>query len=191
MNCPNCGESLQPSAKFCSACGARLEREKPAEPAAEPQPVKVLDAGGRLMLSGTRAEDVQRALDKYLGEGAHVITTVCLVGRTWTAACTLPPRKQGMEDTQSLSLAEVQQAIAGAKAAEDPEFADDGCRVEEAGFTRVVYGPSKAAVERRYERLHELGAELVGEIEEIDGEWVAVCDMGGAGSGYRWNQRSS
>lgn len=197
MYCPNCGEAQEQAANFCPACGTRLAKKAASSPVAtapEPdpansspdsaQPVKVLDAGTRLLLSGGHAADVQAALDKYLSQGAHVITEPCLVGKAWTAACTIPPRKENMDDTRSLSLAVLQEA--SAIPAEDAHLAHDGCRVEEAGFKRLVYGPSKAAVQRRYEHLHQYGAELVGEIEEIDGEWVAVCDMGGATSGYRW-----
>lgn len=213
MYCPNCGEAQDESAKFCSACGARLARKPAAAPVAPPpaapapaapvaaeadsgppQPVKILDAGNRLMLIGTRAADVQKALDKYLGEGARVITSVCQVGKTWTAACTLPPKKKSMEDTQSLSLADLQQALAQAKppepSEEEAEMADDGCRIEEAGFKRLIYGPSKEAVERRLRHLQRFqGAQLVGEVEQVDSEWIAVCDIGGAGPGYRWGDK--
>jgi hypothetical protein len=203
MYCPNCGESQEQTANFCMACGTRLGRKAagqaspakapdtaqvpPADGAGDPpQPVKVLDAGTRVLFSGARAEDVQRALDKYVADGSHVVTALCQVGKIWTAACTIPPRKERMDDTQSLSLAEVKQASATRAEFEDPEFAHDGCRVEEAGFKRLVYGPSKAAVQRRYEHMKQFGAQLVGEIEETDGEWVAVCDTGGATTSFKW-----
>jgi hypothetical protein len=192
MQCSSCGAARQRTANFCPACGVRLDRAPTVEarsPETAPQPVKVLDAGGRLMLTGLRGEDVQEALEKYLAEGAHLITDLCQVGKTWTAACTLPPKKRAMADTQSLSLAELQEALVEGIPApvEDPELAQDGCRIEEVGFKRIIYGPSKEAVQRRYEHMRRcFGAELVGEVERTEAEWSAVCDTGGVDPGYRW-----
>ena len=42
-------------------------------------------------------------------------------------------------------------------------------------------------MEIKVEEMKQLGAELIGEIEEENGEWVAVCDTGGVqNTGYRW-----
>jgi hypothetical protein len=143
--------------------------------------VKVFDAGNRLLLSGGAAADVQQALEKYVHEGAHVVTPVCRIGKAWTAACTIPPRKENLDDTDTLALAAVNQAIAAKK-----DDLDDGCRVEELGLKRLLYGPSRLAVQRRVEHMEQFGARLVGQIEQVEGEWVALCDMGGVDSSYRW-----
>lgn len=140
--------------------------------------LKVLDAGDRLLLSGASAEEVQQALDRQVERGAQVVTPPCQVGRSWTAACTVPPSAGAADDTTTLSLAQITQA------AEKPRYdTNDGCRIEEMGLKRMVFGPSRAAVERRLEYLQQFGAQLLGEIEQIGEEWVAVLDMG-AGS-YR------
>ena len=198
MFCPNCGEPHELKANFCSACGTKLARKgsSPLPPPAggrtpplpeldgnrtPPQPVKVLDAGDRLLITGGNAEEVQQALDRLVAMGAKVLTALCQVGRSWTAACTLPAKAESIDDTGSLSLAEVKKAAAGKHGYD----ADDGCRVEELGFKRMVFGPSRLAVQRRFEHMKQFGAQLVGEIEQIDEEWVAVLDMD-AGSTYRW-----
>ena len=152
------------------------EEEKPSAP----QPVKVFDAGDRLLLSGTNAEEVQQALDRHVERGAKVVTRLCQVGRSWTAACTLPPKPGSADDTTTLSLAEIRKA-----AVQEARYdTNDGCRIEELGLKRMVFGPSRLALERRIEHLQQFGAQLLGEIEQIDEEWVAVLDMG-AGSAYR------
>lgn len=144
--------------------------------------VKALDAGDRILLSGAQAADVESALQSYLERGAKVISRPTQVGKSWIAACTIPPRTMTLEDSQALHLAEA--SASGAGKAAEPE---DGCRVEELGFKRIVYGPSLVAVQRRVEEMKHFGAELIGEIEEVEGEWVAVCDFGGAqNTGYRW-----
>ena len=180
MFCPNCGEPHELKANFCSACGTKLARKEEEQPRA-PQPVKVLDAGDRLLLSGGSGAEVQQALDRQVRMGATVVTPLCQVGRTWTAACTIPPKTESMDDTGSLSLADVRQAGAENK----PEEPNDGCRVEKLGFKRMVFGPSRAAVQRRLEHMKQFGAQPVGEIEQLDEQWVAVLDMD-AGSTYRW-----
>ncbi len=197
MYCPNCGSQQGAGANFCSGCGTRLGSVRAAPPLSatplpalsssdvaperpDPDAVKVLDAGDKLLLSGGRSIDVAAALARYVKKGAREVTPVCQVGASWTAACTFPPK--GMDDTQSLSLAEVSKAGAA-----KPDAPDDGCRVEELGFKRIVYGPSLLAVKLRIEHLKQFGAHQVGEIEEAEGEWVAVCDTGGAANtGYKW-----
>jgi hypothetical protein len=142
--------------------------------------LKMLDAGDRILLSGSSAEEVQQALDRQVERGAKVVTPPCQVGRTWTAACTLPPKAGPADDTTTLSLAEIEKAAVQAATYDT----NDGCRIEELGLKRMVFGPSRVAVERRIEYLRQFGAQLLGEIEQIDEEWVAVLDMG-AGSAYR------
>lgn len=145
--------------------------------------VKALDAGDRILLSGAQAAEVESALQGYIERGAKVITPVVQVGKNWIAACTIPPRTMSLDDPQAIHLAEASAAGNDRKAAE----LEDGCRVEELGFKRIVYGPSLVTVQRRVEEMKHFGAELIGEIEELDDEWVAVCDFGGAqNTGYRW-----
>lgn len=201
MFCPHCGAQQDSAANFCSACGTRLAARKPAAeapapPAAPlpslgavggqddtPQPVKVLDAAGKLLLSGSRAEDVAKTLADYLQQGAKLVTPLYQVGKSWTAVCTMPPKAEGPDQTQTLSLA----GIAAAQTAALDEEPEDGCRVEKLGFKRIIYGPSARAVRMRIEFLQQYGAELVGDVEEFDGEWTAVCDLGDAkNTGYRW-----
>ena len=196
MFCPNCGEAHELKANFCSACGTKLARKgSPLPPAAgtatpplpeleerrAPQPVKVLDAGDRLLLSGGSADEVQQALDEHVAKGAKVLTPVCQVGRAWTAACSIPTKIQSIDDTSSLSLADLRDAATAPKQ-EEPQ---DGCRVEKLGFKRIVFGPSRLAVERRLEHMKQFGAQVMGEIQQDGEEWVAVLDMD-AGSAYRW-----
>ena len=193
MFCSNCGTGHQPEAKFCSACGSRLGApaspppsapaapERPA-PSAGPSTFKILDAGDKLLLSGDNAAEVEAALQGYLKDGAKLVTSLCQVGRAWTAACTIPPTKKNLDDTQSLSLAEMKVAITQAI-----DERDDGCRVEVLGFKRLVYGPSALSVKLRIDHMRQYGAQLIGEIEEDNGEWVAVCDVGSAkDTGFRW-----
>lgn len=124
-------------------------------------------------------------LQKYIGRGAKLITPVTRVGRSWVAACSIPPKTANMDETQTLKLQEVADAAAAAAAAARDE--DDGCRIEEFGFKRIVYGPSIIAVKIRLDRMKHYGAEVIGEIEVQGEEWVAVVDMGSEkNTGYRW-----
>jgi hypothetical protein len=187
MYCTNCGAQQDSASNFCSACGQRLAASTPPAPPVPPaeasQPVKVLDAAGKLLLSGSRAEDVERTLGEFLAQGARLVTPLYQVGKSWTAVCTVPPKSEGPDQTQTLSLASIT-AVQTAVGDEEP---DDGCRVEKLGFKRIIYGPSARAVRLRIEFLQHFGAELVGDVEEFDGEWTAVCDMGDArNTGYRW-----
>ena len=60
----------------------------------------------------------------------------------------------------------------------------DKTKVEKLGFKRIVTGPTKASVQLR---VADMGATLIGEIEEVDGTWTAVCDTGGTeNTGFRW-----
>ena len=57
-------------------------------------------------------------------------------------------------------------------------------KVEKLGLKRIVTGPTKASVQLT---VAEMGAALIGDIEEVDGTWTAVCDTGGTqNSGFRW-----
>ena len=144
--------------------------------------VKVLDAGGKLMLTGTASSVVEAALGEYLRRGSKVLSPVSRLGSSWTAVCTVPPELKSLDSSQSLHLSDVDQALVQKSSESSAE-----CRVEELGFKRIVYGPSRLIVEIKVEEMKQFGAELIGEIEEENGEWVAVCDTGGVqNTGYRW-----
>ena len=123
--------------------------------------VKVLDANGMRMLSGPAASAVEHALNRYIEQGSTVISAVSQVGKNWVASCTIPPKDTGLD------------------AGQKPTALDDGCRVENFGFKRIIYGPSQLIVQIRVEQMRKFGAHLVGDIEQEGEEWVAVCDIGG------------
>ena len=135
--------------------------------------LKILDAGANILFSGATYGEVEAALARYVDGGSKVITPTSQVGQAWVAACTVP--KATLDDTQTLRLAEFK-LPAAPKPPPEPTY---GCRVEEVGLKRIVYGPSEAAVQLRVAQLMLKGAALVAEPEEAFGEWVAVCDTGG------------
>src|SRR5271167_4481708 len=161
MFCHECGERLVEGAKFCGSCGTKLAAAAPSPPPLEEIParapmapvapdsgsdeVKVLDAGDKYVLSGTRSAAVEKILQKFLKRGAKLITPVSSVGKGWAAACTIPPAATSMDETQTLSLLDITKAVANTR----PEEPEDGCRVEEFGFKQIVYGPSRSAVQLR------------------------------------------
>jgi len=63
---------------------------------------------------------------------------------------------------------------------EHPQVAVSECKVEELGYTRIVTGPSRAAVSAKVEQLINMGAILIGDVESIGGKWTAVCELGSA-----------
>jgi len=119
-----------------------------AAPAASAEPAKVHDAGAHLMISASSRESVDAALRRFLAQGASVVTPTGQMGGRWFAACTHPAK----------SRAE--------------------CKVEVVGLHRVVTGPTRQAVADRVAELVAYGDHLVGEIEEVDGTWTAICDSG-------------
>jgi hypothetical protein len=57
-------------------------------------------------------------------------------------------------------------------------------KVEKLGFKRIVTGPTKASV---LLSVAHMGATLIGDIEEVDGAWTAVCDtVGTQNTGFKW-----
>ena len=147
-------------------------------------PVKFLDVGGgKVMLSGDERTEVEAALKKYLDQGAKSIAAVTQVGGTWVAACTPPAKVERLDDTNTLGLSDLPPARRDRQ-----QLDEDGlCSVEEVGFQRIVRGPTQTSVKAKVEEMKQFGATQIGEIEEVDGEWTALCDTAGIqNTGYRW-----
>lgn len=192
--------------------------------------VKILDAGGNILLSGVQAADVEAALRKYVARGASVVSEPSKLGSSWVAACTVPPKVPGADETTTLRLTDLAAAIQRKEAAAaggaakyvetghtilisgpsresvfatlsafvsqgaritsevtqigytwvaSCERAEQSCEVQEMGLKRIVTGPTRESVDAKCAELVAQGATLVGEIEEMDGVWSAVCDTGG------------
>jgi predicted enzyme related to lactoylglutathione lyase len=130
--------------------------------------VKLLDAGGDILLSSEDREAVDAALQDLLGRGAKVISPLTPVGHRWIAVCTTPPKVHAADRTSTFDLREIRAAQRRPGASL--------CRVEEAGLKRIITGPSRDAVDARLAELLEQGATLVSQPEESFGSWIAVCD---------------
>ena len=52
------------------------------------------------------------------------------------------------------------------------------CKVEQIGYTRIITGPTREAVQVKVQEIRDAGAILVGEIESVAGIWTAVCEIG-------------
>jgi hypothetical protein len=124
---------------------------QPAPARGAQEAASVFDAGPHLMVSGYERASVQRALDELAAKGARVISAITQVGDKWMASC------------------------------EHPESRLGECKVEALGYTRIVTGPTRRAVAEKVDELVRTGDRLVGEIEQADEGWTAVCDTGGAG----------
>jgi hypothetical protein len=59
---------------------------------------------------------------------------------------------------------------------EHPVIAD--CKVEQIGYTRIVTGPTREAVQVKVQEILNEGAVQVGNIEAVAGVWTAVCEIG-------------
>jgi len=116
------------------------------DPAAARSPVKIADTGTALMISGSSRAGVEAAVRDLVAKGATALTAASQVGAKWYASCSHPGTKQFE------------------------------CRVEHVGLKRVITGPTREAVADKVADLTSFGAKLVGEIEEVDGRWTAVCD---------------
>jgi len=115
------------------------------------QAARAFDAGPHYIISGYNRAKVAQLLDSLLRKGARVISPIEQVGDKWMASCEHPDSRLGE------------------------------CKVETLGYTRIVTGPTRKAVAETVAELERTGDRLVGEIEEADGGWTAVCDTGGAG----------
>jgi adenylate/guanylate cyclase family protein len=89
---------------------------------------------------------VEVAMRDLVAKGAAALSVPSQVGAKWYASCSHP----GQQNVE--------------------------CKVENVGLKRVITGPSRQAVAAKVADLVSFGAKLVGEIEEIDGRWTAVCD---------------
>lgn len=123
----------------------------PGPPRAGSGEAHIFDAGPHYIVSGYDRVNVARALDALAARGARVISPISQVGDKWMASC------------------------------EHPESRLGECKVETFGYTRVVTGPTRRAVSAKVDDLKQHGARLVGEIEQTDEGWTAVCDTGDAG----------
>ena len=119
--------------------------------------VKILDVGAKLLLTGTDAEEIRSVLHDFVRRGAKVVSPPTQLGGKWIAACTHPVRSAG-----------------------------DPCRVAQLGFKRIVTGPSRSLVRLKAEELVEMGATMIGDVEDVDGVWTALCDTAGLqNTGFR------
>jgi class 3 adenylate cyclase len=107
---------------------------------------RLFDAGPHIIVSGYNRPKVAQALDVLARRGARVVSPVTQVGDKWIASC------------------------------EHPEARLAECRVETLGLTRIVTGPTRHSVLAKVDELQRLGDRLVGEIEQTEDGWTAVCD---------------
>jgi len=144
--------------------------------------VKILDAGAKLLLSGADAEELRFVLHDFIKRGANVVSPPTQLGGKWVAACTVPTQSHPADKSDTLHLADLASARSE-KAAED----DDPCEVEELGFKRIVTGPTRGLVRLKVEEMVHMGATLIGDVENVEGTWTALCDTGGMqNTGFRW-----
>jgi hypothetical protein len=98
------------------------------------------------------------------------------LGGKWVAACTVPIQSHPADKSDTLHIADLA----------SPED-DDPCKVEELGFKRIVTGPTRGLVRLKVEEMVHMGATLIGDVENVDGKWTALCDTGGVqNTGFRW-----
>jgi hypothetical protein len=141
--------------------------------------VKIFDAGGSLMLSGASSSEVEAALADHLKRGAKLVSPVTRVGRSWTAACSIPIQSHDLSATQTLRFAALREAARPAPPTPIAPVDDaDGCKVEVVGFKRLISSPDRETLAKKVEHLQSCGATLVGSIERDDsGAWLALCDL--------------
>jgi hypothetical protein len=144
--------------------------------------VKILDAGAKLLLSGTDAEELRSVLHDFIRRGAKVVSPPMQLGGKWVAACTVPIQSHPADRSDTLHLADLA-SRQSKKATED----DDPCKVEALGLKRIVTGPSRSLVRLKAEELVQMGATMIGDVEDVDGTWTALCDTAGPqNTGFRW-----
>ena len=149
--------------------------------------LKAFDAGDYLILSVDSREEVEGRLAAYESRVAKVISEPVAIGSHWAAACTLPDRGVGIDISDRLTLSELWEAAS--RTSSDPVTPlDDGCRVEEVGFKRIIRGPTKVQVMLRVQYFTRTGANVVGDIEQDGGVWVAIIDTASTNGSepYQW-----
>ncbi len=143
--------------------------------------VRLLDAGAKVLLSGSDPEEVSNALLGLMRRGAKVVSPLTQLGGKWIAACTPPIQSHPADTTDTLRFDDLAVPQPRRGADRDP------CKVEELGFKRIVTGPSRSLVRLKAEELVEMGATMIGDVENVDGTWMALCDTGGVqNTGFRW-----
>lgn len=143
--------------------------------------VKILDVGAKLLLTGTDAEEIRSVLHDFVRRGAKVVSPPTQLGGKWITACTHPVQSNPADKSDTLHLADL------AKARPEEASADaDPCKVAQLGFKRIVTGPSRSLVRLKAEELVEMGATMIGDVEDVDGVWTALCDTAGLqNTGFR------
>ena len=122
------------------------EGELAPKPSGPREAATVADTGANLMISGSSRAAVADMLQQFVAQGATALAQPSQVGAKWFASCSHLARAQFE------------------------------CKVENVGLKRVITGSSRQAVADKVADLVSYGAKLVGEIEEIDGRWTAICD---------------
>ena len=130
-----------------AAAAGLLDRPVELEEVASDQPAQVFDGGAHLIVSGPSQLSVLNALEELAKSGSKVLSPIEKVGNKWIATC------------------------------DRPTAGDNGCKVEELGFMRIVTGPTREAVSEKVEELLSKGARLVHDLEEARGVWTAVCEV--------------
>lgn len=136
--------------------------------------VKVLDAGGDLVLSGATSEAVQSALNGFAARGSKIITPVSQVGRRWVAACTTPPVASDLDSTQTLNLV-------------------DAVRTFDTDGKRMLSGPTASIVELALKRCVNMGCEVLSPVTRSGAIWLATCTIpeDAAESGTRTSEQGA
>ena len=147
--------------------------------------IKIIDAGETIVLSGESEEEVRAELQKFLRRGSKEIGQLSRVGRgqAWVASCSVPLKDHEADKTTTLNLSD----LAPPPDPHSLRASKGQCNIEKLGFKRVITGLTKVQVEFVVAELRQLGGELIGEIEEQNGQWVAICDTAGIkNTDFRW-----
>lgn len=165
--------------------GSLKPKHEHDEPVRQSMGVKIIDAGETIILRGESEEAVHAALQKFLRRGSKEIGEISRVGRSqaWVGTCTIPLKEHEADKTTTLNLSDLAPPP-------DPDSLRESkgeCSIEKVGFKRVITGPTRIHVTFVVEELRQLGGDLIGEIEEENGQWVAICDTAGIkNTGFRW-----
>ena len=133
--------------QWTAAVGLQTRAERDIDLVTDDEPAQVFDTGGQLMVSGRSRMSVLMALDELGKDGAKVLSPIQKVGNKWIATCEPAPAP------------------------------NDGCKVEEIGFMRVITGPTRESVSEKLAELIDNGARPVHDLEEARGVWTAVCEF--------------